>query len=137
LSATGARKVAQYEWKLRNGQWARIHAECGDDPELHPESVRPPAGRWILDPVLPAEGSLEQFITEHYWGYSAQRDGRTVEYHVTHRPWRVWPETWGVCERDVSEVYGDAFGEVLRREPNSTFIAEGSPVVVFKGRRIA
>lgn len=33
---------------------------------------------------LPAEGSVEQFITEHYWGYAAQPDGGCVEYRVTH-----------------------------------------------------
>ncbi len=165
LSAQGARKVAQYEWKLRNGKWARIFAECGSDPELSPESVRPPAGRWILDPdlsprldspstwepYLPAEGSLEQFITEHYWGYSAlpgsphrgpgspslQRDGGTVEYHVTHPPWRVWQSVSAGFEGDGVALYGDALGTAVQRAPESAFIAEGSPVVVFAGRSIA
>jgi uncharacterized protein YqjF (DUF2071 family) len=35
-------------------------------------------------------GSQAEFITEHYWGYTRQRDGRTVEYEVRHRSWRVW-----------------------------------------------
>ena len=36
------------------------------------------------------EGSLEQFISEHYWGYSRRRRGDSIEYHVAHDSWRVW-----------------------------------------------
>ena len=39
---------------------------------------------------LANEGSEEQFITEHYWGYAAQPDGGCVEYRVTHPAWKVW-----------------------------------------------
>jgi hypothetical protein len=38
-------------------------------------------------------GSHEEFIAEHYWGYTAQRDASTVEYRVTHPSWRVAPAT--------------------------------------------
>src|SRR5438552_2052645 len=36
------------------------------------------------------EGSQEQFVAEHYWGYVTQRNGISVEYTVEHPPWRVW-----------------------------------------------
>src|SRR5262249_5269193 len=36
------------------------------------------------DPELPAEGSVEQFIVERYWGYSAQREGGCREYRIQH-----------------------------------------------------
>ena len=39
---------------------------------------------------LPPDGSLGQFITKHYWGYSAQPGGGCLEYEVRHPPWRVW-----------------------------------------------
>jgi uncharacterized protein len=39
--------------------------------------------------VLPS-GSEAEFITEHYWGYTRQRDGGTSEYEVEHPRWRVW-----------------------------------------------
>ena len=38
---------------------------------------------------LPSEGSLPWFITEHYWGYSGQRDGGCLEYEVRHPRWSV------------------------------------------------
>ena len=32
----------------------------------------------------------EEFITEHYWGYTAQRNGGCTEYKVEHPRWNVW-----------------------------------------------
>ena len=118
VSADGAGKFAEYEWRV-GGSWAKLHA-AGES-----------------DPVLPRENSLEQFITEHYWGYAGQRDGGTIEYHVTHPQWRVWQSARAGFVGDAAEIYGNAFAEALRRPPDSAFIAEGSPVVVFRGRRIA
>ena len=60
-----------------------------------------------------------------------------MEYQVTHPQWRVWRGASGGFEGDGAALYGDALGEVLRRVPDSAFIADGSPVVVFQGRRVA
>jgi uncharacterized protein YqjF (DUF2071 family) len=87
-------------------------------------------------PVFPAAGSIEQFITEHYWGYAAQRDGGTVEYKVAHEPWRVWTATNAAFTGDASGLYGPALAAVLRSKPHSAFLAEGSPVTVHRGERI-
>jgi uncharacterized protein YqjF (DUF2071 family) len=118
VSADGTSKSAEYEWRIR-GSWAKLHAEGEGEP------------------AYPGDGSIEQFITEHYWGYSAQRDGGTIEYHVTHPQWRVWRSARAGFEGDAAETYGSAFAEVLQRPPDSAFIADGSPVVVHAGRRIA
>ena len=109
---------AVYEWQA-DGEWMGLHAEARDEP------------------ALPAEGSVEQFVSEHYWGYSRQRDGGTVEYHVTHPQWRVWHSASAGFGGDGAEMYGAEFGEILARRPDSAFIAEGSKVSVFAGRRIA
>jgi uncharacterized protein YqjF (DUF2071 family) len=85
---------------------------------------------------LPAEGSLEQFITEHYWGYSRQGDGSTVEYHVTHDPWKVWAASHAEFSGDTRDLYGQELSEVLKHAPASAFIADGSPVDVFRGNRL-
>jgi uncharacterized protein YqjF (DUF2071 family) len=87
-------------------------------------------------PELPAAGSEEEFITEHYWGYVAQRDGSTVEYHVEHRPWRVWRATTSQLECDVCGFYGEPYREALGGQPRSAFVAEGSPVTVSAGARL-
>ena len=84
-------------------------------------------------PSLPAEGSVEQFITEHYWGYSRQPDGGTVEYHVQHVPWKVWTATQANFSGDASDLYGDELSQLLKRPPASAFIGDGSPVRVLRG----
>ena len=87
-------------------------------------------------PVPLREGTEEEFITEHYWGYAAQRDGSTVEYHVDHPRWRVWETAGAARHCDVAGLYGEQFGNCLER-PVSAFLAEGSAVKVFTGTRLA
>jgi uncharacterized protein len=84
-----------------------------------------------------SEGSEEEFITQHYWGYSAQRDGGTIEYRVDHPAWRVWQAQSCRLECDVANLYGKPFASALSQNPSSAFLAEGSEVTVFRGRRIA
>jgi len=107
------------EYQLRlDRQWCRIFAQTADLPKPAPE------------------GSLEQFITEHYWGYSTQRSSASLEYHVSHDPWKVWAARGAGFEGEVSTLYGKDLGAVPQRHPDSTFVADGSPVVVFKGDRL-
>lgn len=82
------------------------------------------------------DGSEEEFITEHYWGYAAQRDGGTVEYQVEHPRWRVWQVNDAQLDCDVARVYGSQFVECLSQKPTSAFVADGSEIIVRKGVRI-
>ena len=116
VSGNGIRRTAEYQWRL-DGKWCTLRGEADGDG------------------VLPKEESLEQFITEHYWGYSTRRDG-CLEYRVSHEPWRVWTCTTAGFEGDSDALYGPELGGVLRRQPDSAFIAAGSSVLVFTGRRI-
>jgi uncharacterized protein len=88
-----------------------------------------------LPDYVPAEGSLSQFITEHYWGY-AIRPGRTVEYQVDHPQWKVRDAETARFSGDGEKYYGPAFAEVLQKPPGSAFLAEGSAVTVFRGMPI-
>jgi uncharacterized protein len=84
-----------------------------------------------------AEGSEEEFITQHYWGYSSQRDGGMVEYRVDHPAWRVWQAQSCRLECDVAKLYGHPFAHALASPLSSAFLAEGSEITVRKGRRVA
>lgn len=84
----------------------------------------------------PPEGSLRQFITEHYWGYAAQSDGASLEYEVQHPQWFVRNAERAEFSGDAARFYGEEFGKLLARPPNSAFFAEGSAVTVFKGTRV-
>jgi uncharacterized protein YqjF (DUF2071 family) len=80
-------------------------------------------------------GSEEEFITEHYWGYTARRGG-SAEYRVEHPPWNVWQVRESALECDVERLYGPEFVEPLGTAPRSAFVAEGSGVRVLTGVRL-
>jgi len=84
---------------------------------------------------LPAQGSLSEFITEHYWGYTV-RGGSTVEYQVEHPQWLVRDAQSAAFSGDGARYYGTEFGQVLMRIPDSAFFADGSAVTVFQGMAI-
>lgn len=81
-------------------------------------------------------GSEAEFITEHYWGYNAQRDGSTMEYRVEHPRWRVWRAESARLDCDAAELYGASFKDGLSQPPSSAFLAEGSAVTVYRGVRL-
>ncbi len=109
--------VAEYRWKHQGG-WFTIGAE------------------YYGDAAAPDPDSEEEFITEHYWGYTAQSDGSSLEYRVEHVPWRVWQTTDTNVDVWAADLYGPEFVEPLARRPSSAFLAEGSPVTVYRGRRL-
>lgn len=108
---------ATYEWMFQ-GQWQRIEVQTAGKPE----------------PTIP--GSAEQFIAEHYWGYTRRRDGSTTEYRVDHPPWRVWQVSAAQLECDAARLYGPEFVEPLSADPHSAFLADGSEVAVHRGRQL-
>ncbi len=86
---------------------------------------------------LPSPGSDEAFITEHYWGYTRQRDGGTIEYRVAHPTWRLRVAATASVEGEMAEFYGPEWREVLSAPPVSAYLAEGSRVAVSRPRRVA
>jgi uncharacterized protein YqjF (DUF2071 family) len=88
-------------------------------------------------PRVPQPDTEASFIAEHYWGYTAQTDGGCKEYRVSHPAWRVWDANSARLDCDVRAVYGSGFAECLSARPRSAFLAEGSEVVVYRGRRLA
>ncbi|MGK4277505.1 DUF2071 domain-containing protein, partial [Escherichia coli] len=81
----------RYAWR-RKGAWESISATA------------------VGSPLATLEGSLEEFITEHYWGYTAR--GRDCsEYQVEHPRWRVWRAEGAALDAEVSNLYGSAFAK--------------------------
>ena len=72
---------------------------------------------------LPQEGSLSQFITEHYWGYAAQRTGRTVEYQVEHPLWNVNNVKGARLSGNAEQYYGPKFAKVMENAPDERGLA--------------
>lgn len=85
---------------------------------------------------LPVDGSLNQFIAEHYWGYAAQPGGGCLEYEVQHPPWPILSARNASFSGEAAHQYGAKFAQVLAGKPDSAVFAEGSPVTVFKPSKI-
>jgi uncharacterized protein YqjF (DUF2071 family) len=83
-------------------------------------------------PQLPERGSLDEFIVEHYWAYTALPRRRTREHFVVHPPWQIAPAANVEFDADVRELYGPTFAPFLRRRPISAFWANGSAVRVYR-----
>jgi uncharacterized protein YqjF (DUF2071 family) len=88
-------------------------------------------------PSIPSPGSFEEFIIEHYWGYVRGRDGRTREYRVLHEPWRAAPVGQIVWDCDPAATYQSPWTDYLSAQPSSAFLADGSTVQLFRGRRLS
>lgn len=115
--ADGTLRAVEYGWEVE-GRWGRMRAEAsGCSRETSP-------------------GSLEEFITEHCWGYVQQRDGSCMEYEVEHPRWEVWTATNVVVDGDIASTYGKAFVPALSQPPASAFIADGSAVTVYRGHKL-
>lgn len=107
-----------YWWQQRGGDWAHLAFTATGKPQ----------------PLVP--GSREEFITEHYWGYTRQRDGGTVEYRVEHPSWRVWQAERASVTGDLEELYGPRFASALSGTMDCAFLAEGSRVSVLPPERV-
>jgi uncharacterized protein YqjF (DUF2071 family) len=105
----------EYSWR-RDSKWESIAMSALGDPV----------------PVL--AGTHEEFITEHYWGYTSVRGGCS-EYRVEHPRWRIWPADNFQVIANMATLYGDEFADMLNSPPVTAFIAEGSHVRIF-GREI-
>lgn len=81
-------------------------------------------------------GSKEEFITEHYWGYTAYSPTVTSEYGVEHPRWQVYPVKDYEIDVDFEAVYGTIFGFLSSQKPDSVLLAEGSEIQVMSARRL-
>ena len=106
------RLKVEYSWR-RDRKWESLKMTAAGRPD-----------------VIPV-GSHAEFITEHYWGYTALRD-RCSEYRVEHPRWKIWNANSFEFDADVTTLYGEQFAEPLNQTPRSAFIAEGSPIIVQK-----
>ncbi len=106
----------EYSWR-RGHKWESLKMSATGEPQAIPQ------------------GSHEEFITEHYWGYTSLRKGCS-EYRVEHPRWKIWNADRFEFRADVATLYGEQFVETLNVPPRSAFIAEGSPIQVLLRERL-
>jgi uncharacterized protein YqjF (DUF2071 family) len=108
---TGTSKDIRYEWKI-NRAWNHINVIATKENE----------------PMLP--GSIEEFIFEHYYGYTKINSRISQEYKLNHPRWKVNRVTGYSIHCDFTSMYGNDFSFLSNQEPDSVIIAEGSCVSV-------
>ncbi|HEY5406581.1 MAG TPA: DUF2071 domain-containing protein [Ginsengibacter sp.] len=107
-----------YEWKYKN-KWNKLTAEC------HKKS-------------LPMRiNSEEEFIAEHYWGYTKYNDTRSYEYEVEHPRWEIFQVSDYIVDCDFKGIYGDEFSFLSNIKPSSVFMAKGSEVRIYNKTALA
>lgn len=104
-------KKIRYEWKI-NEAWNHIAVNAYAASEH----------------MVP--GSLEEFIFEHYYGYTKIDDQTSQEYEVMHPRWEVNKVIEYSIDCAFTSMYGNDFAFLNNHPPESVFIAQGSPVSV-------
>lgn len=115
---SGAHEISLgYHWRYK-GIWNKLEAVA----EKENAAMQP--------------GSKEEFIAEHYWGYSRYNALTTFEYGVEHEPWLVHKVKGFVVDCDFEKLYGPAFGFLNSSKPDSVFMAKGSPIAILGKKRL-
>ena len=117
IASTPDSLAVSYSWRHR-GTWQSVAVEADPTPQ----------------PIAP--NSVEDFITEHYWGYTKRTRGNTSEYGVQHPRWQVYPIRNFTINCDFAALYGAAFTALNNQQPSSVLLAEGSAVSVSTGTRL-
>jgi hypothetical protein len=104
-------KNIRYEWKI-NKAWNHISVNADTE----------------MEHMLP--GSKEEFIFEHYYGYSKINSQLSQEYKVNHPRWQVNKVRDYSIHCDFKSMYGNDFSFLSNHQPASVILAEGSPVSV-------
>jgi len=105
------KKQIEYQWKVAN-YWNKIFVEA------------------TTKQIPIKKNSMEEFIFEHYYGYTKFNELITQEYLINHPRWNVNEVLKYKIECNFKEMYGNEFKMLNNQNPESVFIAEGSDISV-------
>ncbi|MES2131023.1 MAG: DUF2071 domain-containing protein [Bacteroidota bacterium] len=87
-----------------------------------------------LNPL--SQNGIEEFITEHYWGYTKVSLTQTFGYAVEHPCWETYTVKEYKADIDFEGLYGSGFAHLKDQKPHSVLLAEGSEILVRGGGKI-
>jgi uncharacterized protein YqjF (DUF2071 family) len=117
IAVRGEDLRVKYEWKL-DGRWHSMAVAA------------------VREAQAIAAGSEEEFLTEHYWGYTKRGDGSTSAYAVEHPRWMAYKVRESEIAVNFAELYGEAFAGLDGVAASSVLLAEGSAVKVLAGEKV-
>ena len=103
-------KIFKYLWKVK-GKWQSV----GATTDVNPNTI--------------ALNSEEEFITEHYYGYT-KYNNKTFQYEVVHPIWQKLNIKNYAVDMDFDLNYGKSFSFLNQAKPTSVILATGSEVQV-------
>ena len=75
-------------------------------------------------------GSIEEFIFEHYFGYTKVNPEKSIEYKINHPSWEINTIHNYQINCDFATFYGNDFAILNNTNPHSVMLAEGSGISV-------
>lgn len=105
------KKEIQYRWKVQS-KWNSMKVEA-DATKQKMET-----------------GSIEEFIFEHYYGYTKVNEQHSIEYKINHPSWEINTIQHYEIECDFAAFYGNDFAILNTTKPHSVMLAEGSAISV-------
>ncbi len=111
IEITDKSKSINYQWKINN-EWNHIAVNTSNEKK----------------PMLP--DSIEEYIFEHYYGYTKINNKLAQEYKVNHPSWLINDIKEYNIKCDFKSMYGDDFAYLNNQRPDSVIIAEGSSVSI-------
>ncbi len=111
IERADGQKSIVYQWEINNNKYAIDTNFQNKDSEILPNSH-------------------EEFIYEHYYGYTKVNDGETWEYKVNHERWRVNKHLTHTINCNFENLYGNAFSFLNNEQPHSVYNAVGSKVFI-------
>jgi uncharacterized protein len=104
-------KEISYSWKMKD-KWNNMTANTSSSKEYI------------------KKGSIEEFIFEHYFGYTKVSESETIEYYIQHPSWQINQVKTFEINCNFEEMYGKDFGFLSTKKPDSIMLAEGSDISV-------
>jgi uncharacterized protein YqjF (DUF2071 family) len=108
---TDKSKSIKFEWKINN-KWDQLSVTT----------------ERLMEQML--KGSVEEFIFEHYYGYTKIDSTATEEYKVNHPRWNINKVLNHSIQCDFTSMYGNNFSFLNNQTPDSVICAEGSAVTI-------
>jgi uncharacterized protein YqjF (DUF2071 family) len=104
-----ADKKVVYKWRI-NKKWNRICVQA------------------MSDAICMKDNSMEEFIFDHYYGYTKLNGKRSLEYKVDHPRWMINYVKDFDLHCCFQNLFGDSFKILDKISPHSIMLAEGSDV---------
>lgn len=105
------KRLIEYYWK-KEDRWNAIQVEA----DTVSQSMKP--------------GSFEEFIFEHYYGFTKISDTKSESYEVVHPRWSIFDVRHFKIDCDFNGMYGPSFAHLSSKIPDSVMLARGSDISV-------